>query len=49
MDIDVDMVDSDNMTGEGDDSDSSMIEEESNTSLDFGTDISESEGNIDRD
>ena len=43
MDVDVDLVDSDNMTGEVDGSDSSVIEEKSNTSLDFGTDSSESE------
>ena len=46
MDVDVDLMDSDNMTGEGNDSDSSMIDEKSDTSLDFGTDVSESESNI---
>ena len=46
MNVEMDLVDSDNMTGEGNDSDSSMIEEKSDTSLDFGTDVSESESNI---
>ena len=49
MDVDVNLADSDNMTGEDDDSDSSIIEEESDTSLDFGTYISESESDIDQD
>ena len=49
MDVDVDLVVSNNVTREGDNSDSSVIEEEINISVDFGTDSSENEINIDQD